>query len=208
MKITKSQLKQLIKEELADVVNEAHGGEGSMAQGQLKRISELAGMISQEFDDSENLEEWVESKITKSLDYLSSVMNYMRGKDRQGSDWYDDDYETIADRKFADRPDNQINLQEEIDKKNMPCNKPKRTPSHPTKSHIVKACEGGEEKIIRFGQQGVKTNQTAGQRKAFKSRHAKNIAKGKMSAAYWADKVKWSAKDTKDKDNEKWVKGS
>lgn len=90
----------------------------------------------------------------------------------------------------------------------MPCNKPKRTPNHPTKSHIVKACEGGKEKIIRFGQQGVKTNQTAGQRKAFKSRHGKNIKKGKMSAAYWADKVKWSAKDTKDKDNEKWIKGS
>ena len=56
------------------------GGEGSMAQGQLKRISELANMISEEFDDSTNLEEWVESKLTKALDYLSSVQNYMRGK--------------------------------------------------------------------------------------------------------------------------------
>ena len=55
-------------------------GEGSMAQGQLKRISELANMISEEFDDSTDLEEWVESKITKALDYLSSVQNYMRGK--------------------------------------------------------------------------------------------------------------------------------
>lgn len=87
-------------------------------------------------------------------------------------------------------------------------NKPKRTPGHPTKSHIVVAKVGDTVKTIRFGQQGVKTNQTAGQRKAFKSRHAKNIARGKLSAAYWADRVKWSASNTKDKDNQKWVKGS
>jgi hypothetical protein len=70
-------------------------------------------------------------------------------------------------------------------------NKPKATPSHPTKSHIVVAKEGEKTKTIRFGQQGVKTNQTVGQREAFKSRPAKNISKGRMSAAYWADKVKW-----------------
>lgn len=86
-------------------------------------------------------------------------------------------------------------------------NKPKRTPSHPTKSHIVVAKEGDQIKTIRFGQQGVKTNQTVGQREAFKSRHAKNIAKGKMSAAYWANKEKWSASDTKSS-SKKWVKGS
>lgn len=85
-----------------------------------------------------------------------------------------------------------------VDKDKMKCNKPKRTPNHPTKSHVVKACEGDKEKIIRFGQQGVsgagKSPSTAKQkarRKSFKARHAKNIAKGKMSAAYWADKVKW-----------------
>lgn len=78
-------------------------------------------------------------------------------------------------------------------------NKPKRTPSHPTKSHVVVAKEGNEIKTIRFGQQGVKGSPPrAGEsqadkdrRAAFKARHAKNIAKGKMSAAYWADKVKW-----------------
>ena len=85
-------------------------------------------------------------------------------------------------------------------------NKPKKTPSHPTKSHSVVAKSGDEVKLIRFGQQGVKTNQTAGQREAFKSRHAKNIAKGKMSAAYWADKVKWSPSDTKSP-SKKWIKG-
>jgi hypothetical protein len=79
-------------------------------------------------------------------------------------------------------------------------NKPKRTPKHPTKSHAVLAKENGEVKLIRFGQQGVSGSpKTAGEseadrkrREAFKARHAANIKKGKMSAAYWADKHKWS----------------
>ena len=70
-------------------------------------------------------------------------------------------------------------------------NKAKRTPSHPKKSHIVLAKEGNKIKLIRFGEQGAKTNQNAKQRKAFKSRHRKNIARGKLSAAWWANKVKW-----------------
>lgn len=71
-------------------------------------------------------------------------------------------------------------------------NKPKATPSHPTKSHVVVAKVGSEVKTIRFGQQGVKGSPDGSARnEAFKARHAKNIAKGKMSAAYWADKVKW-----------------
>lgn len=85
-------------------------------------------------------------------------------------------------------------------------NKPKRTPSHPTKSHVVVAKEGDQVKLIRFGQQGVKTNQTVGQREAFKSRHAKNIAKGKMSAAYWSNSEKWSPSKTKSP-SKKWIKG-
>lgn len=79
-----------------------------------------------------------------------------------------------------------------LNKSKMKCNTPKRTPDHATKSHVVKACEDGKEKIIRFGQQGVTGSPDGSARnKAFKARHAKNIAKGKMSAAYWADKVKW-----------------
>ena len=79
-------------------------------------------------------------------------------------------------------------------------NKPKRTPNHPKKSHVVVAKEGDKVKTIRFGQQGVKTagkpkaGESARQkarRKSFNARHGKNIAKGKMSAAFWADKVKW-----------------
>jgi len=87
-------------------------------------------------------------------------------------------------------------------------NKPKRTPNHPTKSHIVVARSGGQVKTIRFGQQGVKTNQTAGQRQQFKSRHRKNIAKGKLSAAWWADKEKWSPSKTAQPKNKRWIKGS
>ena len=79
-------------------------------------------------------------------------------------------------------------------------NKPKGTPSHPTKSHIVVAKDGDKVKKIRFGQQGASTAgdpkkgesaKMKAKRKSFKARHGRNIAKGKMSAAYWADKVKW-----------------
>ena len=71
-------------------------------------------------------------------------------------------------------------------------NKPKRTPNHATKSHVVVAKSGGNVKTIRFGQQGVTGDRTLTPRaKSFKARHGKNIAKGNMSAAYWANKVKW-----------------
>jgi len=87
-----------------------------------------------------------------------------------------------------------------LNKSKMACNKPKRTPKHPKKSHVVKACANGVEKIIRFGEQGASTAgkpkkgesaRMKAKRKSFKARHRKNIAKGKMSAAYWANKVKW-----------------
>lgn len=71
-------------------------------------------------------------------------------------------------------------------------NKPKKTPDHPTKSHAVLAKVGEDVKLIRFGQQSVKGSPDGSARnESFKARHAKNIAKGKMSAAFWADKVKW-----------------
>lgn len=71
-------------------------------------------------------------------------------------------------------------------------NKPKATPNHPTKSHAVLAKSGDQTKLIRFGQKGVKGSPDGTARnKAFKARHAKNIAKGKMSAAYWANRTKW-----------------
>jgi hypothetical protein len=76
----------------------------------------------------------------------------------------------------------------------------RKTPGHPTKSHIVKACDNGKEKLIRFGEQGAETagkpkegesDRMKQKRASFKARHAKNIAKGKMSAAYWANREKW-----------------
>jgi hypothetical protein len=78
-------------------------------------------------------------------------------------------------------------------------NKPKRTPNHPTKSHAVLAKEGETVKLIRFGQQGVsgsparkgESDADKARRASFKARHASNIARGKMSPAFWADKVKW-----------------
>ena len=85
----------------------------------------------------------------------------------------------------------------------MACNKPKKTTSHPKKSHVVKACCdecGPKGKLIKFGQKGASTagdpkkgesERMKAKRKSFKARHGKNIAKGKKSAAYWADKVKW-----------------
>jgi hypothetical protein len=90
----------------------------------------------------------------------------------------------------------------EADKSSMQCNKPKAQAvgdSKTGKSHVVKACSGGKEKLIRFGQRGVKGSpakrgESEGykkRRKSFYARHAKNIAKGKMSAAYWANRVKW-----------------
>ena len=85
-------------------------------------------------------------------------------------------------------------------KEDLECNKPRKTPGHATKSHVVKECEGGKEKIIRFGQQGVegspkKQGESEADRKrreSFLARHSKNIKKGKMSAAYWSASEKWA----------------
>jgi hypothetical protein len=86
-----------------------------------------------------------------------------------------------------------------VSKKDMPCNKPKRTPGHKTKSHIVKACANGKEKIIRFGQQGVsgagknpKTAKDKARKKSYYARHnAQDANPSKLSARYWSHKVKW-----------------
>ena len=86
-----------------------------------------------------------------------------------------------------------------IAKDDLACNKPRKTPSHPTKSHVVKACEGGKEKIIRFGQQGVegagknpKTEKDKARKRSYYARHnAQDPNPDKMSARYWSHKVKW-----------------
>ena len=88
---------------------------------------------------------------------------------------------------MADRSKAKSKAKAHLDKDKMQENKPVRTPNHPTKSHAVKH----KGKLIRFGEQGAKTNQSASQRKAFRDRHRKNINEGPTSAAYWANKVKW-----------------
>jgi hypothetical protein len=80
MKLTKSRLKELIREEL-NILEGGDGGEGSMADSQLNRIADFAQMIDEMVDDETNLEEWVESKITKAHDYLSAVLNYLKGEE-------------------------------------------------------------------------------------------------------------------------------
>jgi len=130
------------------------------------------------------------------------------GKDKcvkmeeETKDTYDSE---VVDQNKKDREEGmedllENELEEKVDKENMPCNEPRTTDSHKGKSHVVKACEDGKEKIIPFGEKGASTagkpkegesEKMKAKRKSFKSRHAKNIKKGKMSAAYWADKVKW-----------------
>jgi hypothetical protein len=90
-------------------------------------------------------------------------------------------------------------MAERLDKSKMQCNSPKRTPSHPTKSHVVKACSGGKEKIIRFGQQGVEgagknpsSEKDKARKRSYYARHnAQDPNPSKMSARYWSHKVKW-----------------
>jgi hypothetical protein len=90
-------------------------------------------------------------------------------------------------------------MAKQVEKSKMKCNSPKSTPSHPKKSHVVKACSAGKEKVIRFGQQGVsgspkkagESEASKNRRESFKARHGANIAKGKMSASWWSNKVKW-----------------
>ena len=77
-----------------------------------------------------------------------------------------------------------------VDKSKMKCNSPRKSPN-PKKKRVVKACSGGQEKIIHYGASGYGHNYSAAARKSFKARHAKNIKRGKMSAAYWANREKW-----------------
>ena len=167
--------------------------------------------------DQDELPDHIQKEILKAA-AAKAKKEEEKGKDPKFSPKYDDDPALVGDQdELPDFLQEQI-LKAAAAKKKKDSrlanagvsgyNKPKRTPNHPTKSHIVVAKKGDKVKTIRFGQQGVRTNQTAGQRKAFKSRHGKNIAKGNMSAAYWANKVKWSPSKTKNKKSQKWVKGS
>ena len=172
---------------------------------------------------------WVQSKITRAADYIDTASDYLMSDEKLDETYESDTFRqhsrselnlpsnssSSTTKSFLKRmkelninPDKPKKkkkkkaMSEAVDKDAMKCNKPKAQ-AHGSgetgKSHIVKACEGGTEKIIRFGQLGVKgspkkegeSKAYASRRHRFQTRHAKNISKGKMSAAYWANKVKW-----------------
>jgi len=164
---------------------ESYDHEHSMVRSQLSTIDSAVKRLRKKMKGEGNVEAWVQSKITKAADYIDTAADYV------------DSGEMKAEQKTFSQF-----MVEAIDKSKMKCNKPKAQAvgdSLTGKSHVVKACEGGKEKIIRFGQRGVKgspkkkgeSKEYASRRHRFQTRHAKNIAKGKMSAAYWANKVKW-----------------
>jgi len=164
--------------------------EGEMAKVQLRAMIDQAEDLVEKFEDNENLPEWVQNKITKASDYIKDVYSYMEGQeDEEEDDTQNESATNVSEEKHPALKRAGVSG----------FSKPKRTPGHPTSSHVVVVRDGGKVKTIRFGQQGVsgspkkegESKSYAARRKSFKARHAKNIAKGKSSAAYWANKVKW-----------------
>ena len=171
--------------------------EGGMAKKQLDRVSDLADMAHNIIEEEDELPGWVQNKISDSLHNMEATftsLNYDEKKElglRKMIEKFKN-FLVKAPKKGADSRLKQAGV--------SGYNKPKRTPKHPKKSHVVVAKEGDKVKTIRFGEQGAKTagdrkkgesSKMRKKRKSFKARHAKNIKRGKMSAAYWADKVKW-----------------
>jgi len=184
--------------------NEEKDHEQSMIRSELQTIKNAVYRLKKKMKGEGNVEAWVQSKITKAADYIDSAADYIDSGEMNVEEQRLDEIAPLAAGTIAQKESKTFSqfMDEAIDKSKMKCDKPKAQAvgdSETGKSHVVKACEGGKEKIIRFGQRGVKgspkkegeSEAYVNRRKRFKSRHAKNIAKGKMSAAYWADKVKW-----------------
>jgi hypothetical protein len=189
--------------------------EYSMARSELSTIISAAKRLRGKLKGEGNIEAWVQSKITKAADYIDAAADYLHSGEHNVEenvklqDANGNDFVEIIDLIRPEPLKSPIKEQKtfskfiaEAKKSEMKCNSPKSEPvgdSLTGKSHVVKACEGGKEKLIRFGQRGVKgspkkegeSKEYASRRKRFQTRHAKNIAKGKMSAAFWANKVKW-----------------
>ena len=186
--------------------NEEKDHEQSMIRSELQTIKNAVYRLKKKMKGEGNVEAWVQCKITKAADYIDSAADYIDSGEMNVEEHRLDEIaplplttEVIAQKES--KTFSQF-MDEAIDKSKMKCNKPKAQAvgdSKTGKSHVVKACEGGKEEIIRFGQRGVKgspkkegeSEAYANRRKRFKSRHAKNIAKGKMSAAYWSNVTKW-----------------
>ena len=166
------------QKEAVDPADTGGKEEVSMAVKQIAGIRHFVDDIERRVKSTGDMEEWYQNKLTKAHDYLKTIYAYGKGDDA-----------------VTEEKDSRL--------KNAGVegfNKPKRTPGHPKKSHIVVAKDGDKVKTIRFGEQGASTagdpkkgesDKMKKKRASFKARHAKNIAKGKMSAAYWADKEKW-----------------
>jgi hypothetical protein len=189
--------------------------EYSMARSELSTIISAAKRLRGKLKGEGNIEAWVQSKITKAADYIDAAADYLHSgehnveenvklQDANGNDFVEF-IDIIKPEPLKSPIKEQKTFSRfisEAKKSEMKCNSPKSDPvgdSLTGKSHVVKACEGGKEKLIRFGQRGVKgspkkegeSKEYASRRKRFQTRHAKNIAKGKMSAAFWSNKVKW-----------------
>jgi predicted transposase YbfD/YdcC len=192
--------KDLEVEKISEEKSQDH--EYSMARSELSTIVSAAKRLRKKMKGEGQIKAWVQSKITKASDYLDTAADYVdSGEVKEHVENIHINPMFNITNKFSDWR-SELELDEAIDKSKMKCNKPKAQAvgdSLTGKSHVVKACEGGKEKIIRFGQRGVKgspkkegeSEEYASRRKAFRARHAKNIAKGKMSAAYWSNVTKW-----------------
>jgi hypothetical protein len=183
--------------------------EHSMARSELSTIVSASKRLRGKLKGEGNIEAWVQSKITKAADYLDAAADYIDSGEHKVHGSMNENVSFEIRNRITQPLADSVNIktfgefmQEALDKSKMKCNSPKSDPvgdSLTGKSHVVKACVGGKESIIRFGQRGVKgspkkkgeSKEYASRRNRFKTRHAKNIAKGKMSAAFWSNKVKW-----------------
>jgi hypothetical protein len=164
------------------------------AQLPKEKVKKVIGTDLPRFGESISIEDANGNTFANVIDIIGP--DHMKPVVDSNGVWKGSRQECVSEQKTFRQ------FMEAIDKSKMKCNSPKAEPvgdSETGKSHVVKACEGGKEKIIRFGQRGVKgspkkkgeSEAYASRRHRFQTRHAKNIAKGKMSAAYWANKVKW-----------------
>jgi len=189
--------------------------EGYMANVELDQMERAIKALRKKIKKADTqMPAWVQSKITRAADYIDTASEYMQSDEKLSEELDKKKILMLMVLKALENAKRRKNSQlingiigegveiEESKKSEMKCNKP-RAEAHGSgetgKSHVVKACEGGKERLIRFGQLGVKgspkkkgeSKKYASRRHRFQTRHAKNIKKGKMSAAYWANKVKW-----------------
>lgn len=184
------------EEELEEIAGELEKA-SEMHAGQAKRVRAI---LDETDDDALEEEKNEDDEMEMGLEEGDGLWANIKAKKDRIKAGSGEKKAKPGDEDYPETLDIEEELDEKVDKDSMPCNKPRRTSSHKGKSHVVKACEDGKEKIIPFGEKGASTagkpkkgesDKMKAKRKSFKARHAKNIKKGKMSAAYWADKEKW-----------------